>query len=104
MRHGVAHMTWTVTKGVMRYGVTHMTCTVTKSRVMTHGVAHMTCTVTKSRGIRQGEEGRRGAPETLTSLTRCATFVALPVRHDGPLSWLYTCPTASFANANERAL
>ena len=26
----------------------------------------------------------------LTSLTRCATFVALPVRHDAPLSWLYT--------------
>ena len=26
----------------------------------------------------------------LTSLTRCATFVALPVRPDAPLSWLYT--------------
>ena len=40
----------------------------------------------------------------LTSLTRCATFVALPVHHDAPLEWLCTCPTASVANANERAL
>ena len=42
--------------------------------------------------------------DNLTSLTRCVTFLALPVRHDAPLSWLYTCPTASFANTNERAL
>ena len=27
-----------------------------------------------------------------------------PPCHDAPLEWLYTCPTASFANANERAL
>ena len=52
----------------------------------------------------------------LTSLTRCATFVVLPVRHDAPLSWFCrsatmrhfrgsTRPTASFVNAiYERAL
>ena len=37
----------------------------------------------------------------LTSLTQCATFVALPVHHS---SGSYTCPAVSVANANDRAL
>ena len=39
-----------------------------------------------------GLEKSKGRRQELTSLTWCATFVALPVRHDAPLEWLSHVP------------